>query len=42
MIDPRHDSFRQREIGLEEAFFKERDQHLMEKLRAELTRRSCL
>jgi hypothetical protein len=31
-----HDSFRQREIGLEEAFFKERDRHLLEKLRSEL------
>jgi len=37
MKDPRHDAFRQREIGLEEAFFKERDRHLMEKLRSELS-----
>ncbi len=33
-----YDAFRQREIGLEEAFFKERDQHLLAKLRSELTR----
>jgi hypothetical protein len=31
------DAFKQREIGLEEAFFKERDQQLMEKLRGELS-----
>lgn len=37
MHDPRHDSFRQREIALEEAFFKERDRHLMDKLRGELS-----
>jgi hypothetical protein len=37
MIDPKHDSFRQRERALEEAFFKERDRHLMEKLRNELS-----
>jgi hypothetical protein len=30
------DAFKQREIGLEEAFFKERDRQLMEKLRSEL------
>jgi hypothetical protein len=33
---PSTDAFRQREIGLEEAFFKERDRHLLEKLRGEL------
>jgi hypothetical protein len=32
-----YDAFRQREIGLEEAFFKERDQHLLAKLRSELS-----
>lgn len=37
MIDPMHDAFRQRQRGLEEAFFKERDQKLMEKLRSELS-----
>jgi len=31
------DAFKQREIGLEEAFFKERDRQLMEKLRGELS-----
>jgi hypothetical protein len=31
------DPFKQREIGLEEAFFKERDRQLMEKLRGELS-----
>jgi len=31
------DAFKQREIGLEEAFFKERDQQLLQKLRGELT-----
>src|SRR5207253_7165559 len=30
------DPFKQREIALEEAFFKERDRQLMEKMRAEL------
>src|SRR5258705_13338075 len=34
--DPSKDPFKQREIGLEEAFFKERDRQLMEKMRAEL------
>ena len=37
MINLHHDSFRQREIGLEEAFFKERDRHLLDKLRGELS-----
>jgi hypothetical protein len=37
MNDASKDPFKRREIGLEEAFFKERDQHLMEKLRAELS-----
>ena len=37
MINPHHDSFRQREIGLEEAFFKERDRQLLQKLRGELS-----
>jgi hypothetical protein len=37
MIDPKHDSFRQRERALEEAFFRERDRHLLEKLRGELS-----
>ena len=37
MFNLRHDSFRQREIGLEEAFFKERDQQLLQKLRGELS-----
>ena len=32
-----NDPFKQREIGLEEAFFKERDRQLMEKLRGELS-----
>jgi len=32
-----NDPFKQREIGLEEAFFKERDRHLMDKLRSELS-----
>jgi hypothetical protein len=36
-IDLRYDSFRQREIGLEEAFFKERDRQLLQKLRGELS-----
>jgi hypothetical protein len=31
------DPFKQREIGLEEAFFKERDRQLMEKMRSELS-----
>src|SRR5262245_5843436 len=31
------DAFKQREMGLEEAFFKERDRRLMEKLRGELS-----
>jgi hypothetical protein len=31
-----YDSFKQRERGLEEAFFKERDRQLMEKLRTQL------
>jgi hypothetical protein len=33
---PSYDSFKQRERGLEEAFFKERDRQLMEKLRSQL------
>ncbi len=36
-IDPHHDSFRLREIGLEEAFFKQRDQQLLQRLRGELS-----
>src|SRR5262245_40984483 len=32
-----NDPFKQREIGLEEAFFKERDRQLLEKLRGELS-----
>ncbi len=36
-MTPGSDPFKQREIGLEEAFFKERDQQLMEKLRGELS-----
>jgi hypothetical protein len=32
-----NDPFKQREIGLEEAFFKERDRQLMDKLRGELS-----
>src|SRR5689334_13626321 len=32
-----YDAFKQREIGLEEAFFKERDQQLLAKLRGELS-----
>lgn len=36
MTDTRYNAFRQREIGLEEAFFKERDQQLLAKLRGEL------
>lgn len=32
-----HDPFKQREIGLEEAFFQERDRQLTEKLRSELS-----
>src|SRR5437868_13990449 len=36
-MSPGSDPFKQREIGLEEAFFKERDQQLMEKLRGELS-----
>src|SRR5947209_2087047 len=37
MIDPKHDSFRQRERALEEAFFKQRDRQLLEKPRVELS-----
>ena len=33
---PHHDSFKQRERALEEAFFKERDRQLLEKLRSQL------
>jgi hypothetical protein len=36
-INLHHDSFRQREIGLEEAFFKQRDAQLLERLRGELS-----
>ena len=34
--DLSNDPFEQRRIGLEEAFFKERDQHLIARMRAEL------
>jgi hypothetical protein len=37
MIDPRYDAFRKREIGLEDAFFKQRDEQLLQKLRDELS-----
>src|SRR6185369_9018988 len=36
MREPSTDIFRQREKGLEEAFFKDRDQKLIEKMRGEL------
>src|SRR5437764_11015248 len=36
MTSHSHDSFKQRERGLEDAFFKERDRHLIEKLRSHL------
>jgi hypothetical protein len=36
MTSHSHDSFKQRERGLEEAFFKERDRQLIEKLRSHL------
>jgi len=37
MTESRYDAFRQREIGLEEAFFKQRDEQLLQKLRDELS-----
>jgi hypothetical protein len=37
MTSQNYDSFRQRERSLEEAFFKERDRQLMEKLRSQLS-----
>ena len=37
MIDPMQDPFRRRERVLEDAFFRERDNRLMEKLRGELS-----
>jgi hypothetical protein len=36
MIEPGHEAFEQRRIALEDAFFKERDSRLMEKMRSEL------
>src|SRR5262245_29013708 len=39
MIDPMADAFKRRERSLEEAFFKERDRQLLEKLRNELSAR---
>jgi hypothetical protein len=37
MIDPLSDPFKKREMSLEEAFFKDRDQQLLEKMRSELS-----
>ena len=36
MRDSQTDAFRQREKSLEDAFFKDRDRHLMDKMRREL------